>query len=259
MEPIKFNEWAELGLKKDIESIKRKMGTREPLMVSIFFELIMAIVSVLLTQLFSNSNVPTYAWVVIGVIAGLPVLGLGIYYVTIIVKKMRRIKKYKYDIKAQVDCFDNSISYWVMMGCSFLDILDGSDKLSKQEKNFYIQEINYYVNRSIFHLYEMSPIVTHIFGTNPVDAERKSKISTWRLRIVLELLKKLREDSIKHLHTIEDNEDLIKQQEKLILYYDSSMENFLMYMKNVKNEKNNSFEYDWLYEGKPVADDAVQS
>ena len=249
MEPIKFNEWAELGLKKDIESIKRKMGTREPLMVSIFFELIMVIISVLLTQLFNGSKVPTYAWVIIGIIAGFPLLALAVYYTVLLKRRISRIKKYKYDIKSKIDCFDNSICYWAMMGCSFLDIIESGNSLSDEEKNFYIQEINYYVNRSIYKLYEMSPIVTHVFLADPVLAERKNKISLGRLRIILDLLKKLREDSIKELNLIKDNQESINQQKKLITYYDGSMKNFLVCMKNAKINDDKGFDYNWSYKG----------
>ena len=49
MKRVNFSDWQEMALKKDIEQIKKKLTSQEPILFSLCWELVLALGSIILT------------------------------------------------------------------------------------------------------------------------------------------------------------------------------------------------------------------
>ena len=139
MNSVKFNDWSDLGLKKDIEQIKNKIDVQEPIVFSVGLEIAITVGAVLIDHLFDVDSIPNIIWIITSIIAISPPMVLIIRAFAKYFQRILRVKNGKYNIEKYIDTFDNSICYWAMMSCSFLNELNSNTGLSIEEKLFYYQ------------------------------------------------------------------------------------------------------------------------
>ncbi len=228
MKSVNFVDWSELALKKDIENINKKLDSQEPIFLSVCIEIVIAVGVILIDHLFDISTIPWYVWLITGLIAILPPFVLIIVALVKYIKKIIHAVKGKYNITKYVDMFDNSICYWVMMSKSFCDLLKDENKiLSKEEKMFYFQEANYYINKSIYELDEMTPIADKIFSNKNSEILRGHVISVQRFEVILNLLKSVRSDLKENSKSFGEYENCKEKQIEINLQYDKMMISFI--------------------------------
>lgn len=226
MNPIKFNEWSDLGQKKDIEMINKKIDSKEPIFLSICIEIVITVSVVLIDHLFDTNTIPIYIWIITGSIAILPptiaiIVGLYKYFARVF-----SVRKGKLHTKDYINTFDNSICYWAMMCRSFCDSLKNNN-LSNDEKMFYYQEASYYIFKSIFKLDEMAPVVNKIFTNNVEEASEKHIITISRLETIVNVLRTVSYELDLELNNISKYQDAKSKQKKLQNIYNEMMESFI--------------------------------
>lgn len=190
MNYVKFNEWSEMGLKKDIEKISKKMDSNEPVFLSICFEIVITVGVVLIDHLFDAQNIPIIAWIITAIVALIPPIIALIASVKRFISRVISVKNGQLKTIDYIDTFDNSICYWAMISRSFCNLLKKDrDNLSNDEKMFYYQEANYYIYKSILKLDEMRPISNKIFANPDDNTVGKHIITLERLETIINLLK----------------------------------------------------------------------
>lgn len=236
MKSVNFIDWSELALKKDIENINKKLDSQEPIFLSVCIEIVIAVGVILIDHLFDMSNIPWYVWLITGLIAIVPPFVLILIALIKYTKKIIHAAKREYNIAKYVDMFDNSICYWVMMSKSFCDLLkDENTILSNEEKMFYFQEANYYINKSIYELDEMTPIADKIFSNKNSEILRKHVISIQRLEVIFYLLKIVRSDLIENSKSFDEYKDCKDKQIETNLQYDKMMNGFIKKINDCYN------------------------
>lgn len=157
MKRVNFSDWQEMALKKDIEQIKKKLTSQEPVLFSLCWELILALGSIIVDHLFDTERAPQWVWIAVLVSAVVPAILILGYKVLKWINSIRLVKKGKLDIRDSVDVFDNQISYWVMLSNAYTDMLVEAPEDEKAEREFLYREGCYYNNKSMRALYEMKP------------------------------------------------------------------------------------------------------
>ena len=56
MKKVNFSDWQEMALKKDIEQIKKKLTSQEPILFSLCWELVLALGSIITDHLFDTES-----------------------------------------------------------------------------------------------------------------------------------------------------------------------------------------------------------
>lgn len=163
MNRVNFSDWQEMALKKDIEQIKKKLTSQEPVLFSLCWELVLALGSIIADHLFDTENAPEWIWFTVIALAVIPaavILGVvvGKWICSIV-----SVKKGKFNVKDSVDIFDNQISYWVMLSNAYTDMLIEDINGTNSEKEFLYREGCYYNNKSM-------------------QARRSAPADHWRLR-----------------------------------------------------------------------------
>ncbi len=225
MNNIKFNEWQEMALKKDTEAIIRKLNSQEPVFFSICWEVFLAIGVVIIDHLFNINPEDTPAWIICAVIAILPPLIIIIIKATKWIRAIRKAQAGVYNIKRFVDCFDNQICYWVMMGDSYSRILANLQGGNQAEKVFLYQEGSYYNNKSIQALYGMKPVIDKVFSNDATEVKEKSLISFFRLQNILELIKETQQTLDGNVNSMESS--FIKKQKEINDKFSREFEDFI--------------------------------
>ena len=169
MKRVNFSDWQEMALKKDIEQIKKKLTSQEPVLFSLCWELILALGSIIVDHLFDTERAPQWVWIAVLVSAVVPAILILGYKVLKWINSIRLVKKGKLDIRDSVDVFDNQISYWVMLSNAY-------------------REGCYYNNKSMRALYEMKPNFHKIFSDNPEDVLKRNLVDLERLRNLLSVM-----------------------------------------------------------------------
>ena len=113
MNRVNFSDWQEMALKKDIEQIKKKLTSQEPVLFSLCWELVLALGSIIADHLFDTENAPEWIWFTVIALAVIPaavILGVvvGKWICSIV-----GVKKGNFNVKDSVEIFDTAISYWV--------------------------------------------------------------------------------------------------------------------------------------------------
>lgn len=227
MNSIKFNDWSDLGLKKDIEQIKNKIYAQEPIVFSIGLEIVITVGAVLIDHFFDTDSIPNYVWIITSIIAITPPALLIIRAFTKYFQRIFRVKKGKYNIEKYIDTFDNSICYWAMMSCSFLNELSDNQNLTDEEKIFYYQEITYYINKIFFMLDEMSPMADKIFSDRTDIVSREKIISIKRLEVILCLLNKVYNSAEEKMNNIKTLKECVNVQKQINSKYKEMLNRFL--------------------------------
>lgn len=189
MKRVNFSDWQEMALKKDIEQIRKKINSQEPVLFSLCWELILALGSIIVDHLFDTESAPQWVWIAVLVSAVVPAILILGYKVLKWINSIRLVKKGKLDIRDSVDVFDNQISYWVMLSNAYTDMLAEAPEDEKAEREFLYREGCYYNNKSMRALYEMKPNFHKIFSDDPEDVLKKNLVDLERLRNLLGVMK----------------------------------------------------------------------
>lgn len=240
MNSIKFNDWQEMALKKDTETIIKKLDSHQPIFFSICWEIVFAVGSIMVDHLFDTTKVSNRIWLLCAIVAVLPPV---VVLVTKVVQWIFSIYKAKagiYNIKGYVDVFDNQLCYWVMMCTSYCNLLSGTRPDQKTEKIFLYQEGFYYINKSIQSLYEMKPIIDKVFSNNHNVVTKNGLIATHRLFNFLDLMKQCSVKLASGVDSIK-SEQLIQEQ---IAINDVFKQRLVLFIKDVNKLYDTSFTWD---------------
>lgn len=189
MNRVNFSDWQEMALKKDIEQIKKKLTSQEPVLFSLCWELVLALGSIIADHLFDTENAPEWIWFTVIALAVVPaavILGAvaGKWICSIV-----SVKKGKFNVKDSVDIFDNQISYWVMLSNAYTDMLLEDINGTNSEKEFLYREGCYYNNKSMQAIYAMKSNFDKIFSMDPQEVKSDSLVDMERLFNILRVMK----------------------------------------------------------------------
>ena len=208
MKNIKFNDWQEMALKKDMETIIKKLHTQEPIFFSLCWEIIIALGTIIVDHLFDTEK-NIILWVVVIVSAVLPPAVIIIYKTYKWLSSVKKVASGIYDIKDMVDTFDNQICYWVMTCNSYCNLLATMDK--KNEKIFLYQEGCYYNNKSMQTLYHMKPIIDKVFSDKKEKIIGDNIVAVYRLLSLLDMMNQNQVDLDNSIKNIK-NDPVIQEQ-----------------------------------------------
>lgn len=242
MNRVNFSDWQEMALKKDIEQIKKKLTSQEPVLFSLCWELVLALGSIIADHLFDTENAPEWIWLTVIALAVIPatvILGVvaGKWICSIV-----SVKKGKFNVKDSVDIFDNQISYWVMLSNAYTDMLLEDINGSNSEKEFLYREGCYYNNKSMQAIYAMKSNFDKIFSMDPQKVKKDSLVDMERLFNILRVMKE-QQDRL-DAAVSEISSEGIKRQCELNEKY---MDDLMKFVKdlNESNEKSRIKTFKW--------------
>lgn len=242
MNRVNFSDWQEMALKKDIEQIKKKLTSQEPVLFSLCWELVLALGSIIADHLFDTENAPEWIWLTVIALAVIPaavILGVvaGKWICSIV-----SVKKGKFNVKDSVDIFDNQISYWVMLSNAYTDMLLEDINGSNSEKEFLYREGCYYNNKSMQAIYAMKSNFDKIFSMDPQKVKEDSLVDMERLFNILRVMKE-QQDRL-DAAVSEISSEGIKRQCELNEKY---MDDLMRFVKdlNESNEKSRIKTFKW--------------
>jgi hypothetical protein len=239
---VNFSDWQEMALKKDIEQIKKKLTSQEPVLFSLCWELVLALGSIIADHLFDTENAPEWIWFTVIALAVIPaavILGVvvGKWICSIV-----SVKKGKFNVKDSVDIFDNQISYWVMLSNAYTDMLLEDINGTNSEKEFLYREGCYYNNKSMQAIYAMKSNFDKIFSMDPQKVKKDSLVDMERLFNILRVMKE-QQDRL-DATVSEISSEGIKRQRELNEKY---MDDLMKFVKdlNESNEKSRIKTFKW--------------
>lgn len=242
MNRVNFSDWQEMALKKDIEQIKKKLTSQEPVLFSLRWELVLALGSIIADHLFDTENAPEWIWFTVIALAVIPaavILGVvvGKWICSIV-----SVKKGKFNVKDSVDIFDNQISYWVMLSNAYTDMLLEDINGTNSEKEFLYREGCYYNNKSMQAIYAMKSNFDKIFSMDPQKVKKDSLVDMERLFNILRVMKE-QQDRL-DATVSEISSEGIKRQRELNEKY---MDDLMKFVKdlNESNEKSRIKTFKW--------------
>ena len=242
MNRVNFSDWQEMALKKDIEQIKKKLTSQEPVLFSLCWELVLALGSIIADHLFDTENAPEWIWFTVIALAVIPaavILGVvvGKWICSIV-----SVKKGKFNVKDSVDIFDNQISYWVMLSNAYTDMLLEDINGTNSEKEFLYREGCYYNNKSMQAIYAMKSNFDKIFSMDPQKVKKDSLVDMERLFNILRVMKE-QQDRL-DAAVSEISSEGIKRQRELNEKY---MDDLMRFVKdlNESNEKSRIKTFKW--------------
>jgi len=239
---VNFSDWQEMALKKDIEQIKKKLTSQEPVLFSLCWELVLALGLIIADHLFDTENAPEWIWFTVIALAVIPaavILGVvvGKWICSIV-----SVKKGKFNVKDSVDIFDNQISYWVMLSNAYTDMLLEDINGTNSEKEFLYREGCYYNNKSMQAIYAMKSNFDKIFSMDPQKVKKDSLVDMERLFNILRVMKE-QQDRL-DATVSEISSEGIKRQRELNEKY---MDDLMKFVKdlNESNEKSRIKTFKW--------------
>ncbi|WP_416453193.1 hypothetical protein [Faecalibacterium prausnitzii] len=242
MNRVNFSDWQEMALKKDIEQIKKKLTSQEPVLFSLCWELVLALGSIIADHLFDTENAPEWIWFTVIALAVIPaavILGVvvGKWICSIV-----SVKKGKFNVKDSVDIFDNQISYWVMLSNAYTDMLLEDINGTNSEKEFLYREGCYYNNKSMQAIYAMKSNFDKIFSMDPQKVKEDSLVDMERLFNILRVMKEQQDRLDATISEI--SSEGIKRQRELNEKY---MDDLMKFVKdlNESNEKSRIKTFKW--------------
>lgn len=231
MKNIKFNDWQEMALKKDTETIIRKLDKQEFSTLALCWEFFLVLIASIIDHLI---NINGKMWVAIIMLATIPLIVLILKNMHEFVSALKRVKAGKYNVKGMVDVFDNQICYWVMMCNSYCNLL--SDMKKKNERIFLYQEGCYYNNKSIQTLYHMKPVIHKVFSNDNKEIMENNNVAVYRLLGLLEMMNQYQLDLDRYVEDLKDD-PIIKDQMALNGEYKSWITDFINDVNNEFGEK----------------------
>lgn len=242
MNRVNFSDWQEMALKKDIEQIKKKLTSQEPVLFSLCWELVLALGSIIADHLFDTENAPEWIWFTVIALAVIPaavILGVvvGKWICSIV-----SVKKGKFNVKDSVDIFDNQISYWVMLSNAYTDMLLEDINGTNSEKEFLYREGCYYNNKSMQAIYAMKSNFDKIFSMDPQKVKEDGLVDMERLFNILRVMKEQQDRLDATISEI--SSEGIKRQRELNEKY---MDDLMKFVKdlNESNEKSRIKTFKW--------------
>ena len=242
MNRVNFSDWQEMALKKDIEQIKKKLTSQEPVLFSLCWELVLALGSIIADHLFDTENAPEWIWFTVIALAVIPaavILGVvvGKWICSIV-----SVKKGKFNVKDSVDIFDNQISYWVMLSNAYTDMLLEDINGTNSEKEFLSREGCYYNNKSMQAIYAMKSNFDKIFSMDSQKVKKDSLVDMERLFNILRVMKEQQDRLDATISEI--SSEGIKRQRELNEKY---MDDLMKFVKdlNESNEKSRIKTFKW--------------
>ena len=242
MNRVNFSDWQEMALKKDIEQIKKKLTSQEPVLFSLCWELVLALGSIIADHLFDTENAPEWIWFTVIALAVIPAaVILGVVVVKWICSIVS-VKKGKFNVKDSVDIFDNQISYWVMLSNAYTDMLLEDINGTNSEKEFLYREGCYYNNKSMQAIYAMKSNFDKIFSMDPQKVKEDSLVDMERLFNILRVMKEQQDRLDATISEI--SSEGIKRQRELNEKY---MDDLMKFVKdlNESNEKSRIKTFKW--------------
>lgn len=230
---IKFNEWQEMSLKKDVEKILSTIKDRKEIELYTLIEIFIALVALILDQ-DNGISKNIVSEIILSIAIAIPLIILGVRF---LIKKWKRhinIEKYTFAKTELVNDFDNKVCYWVMTATSFCDLL--KEKMNnlccnEVDVTFLFQEANFYVNKSIEKFREMGAVVDKIFINSNL---RSKQVNMYRLKTIISIMNNIRTDSNNMISELKINGKLdaleiciIDGQIENNNSYDEVMEHFL--------------------------------
>ena len=201
-----------MALKKDTEAIIKKLNKQQPVVYSLAWELMMAVIAIVIDHLFDQENVDPSIWkIVIGIGVIPPIIIIGGKIITFIVSSINNLKG-NYSVRHYIDLFDNQICYWVMTSNSYAKILQNIKDDNNSEKKFFYQEGCYYNNKAIHLLSEMSPYIDKIFCDDSQGIKSESLVDVYRLQSLIEVMMQQQAELDSNVKDI--TEDLAIQKQK---------------------------------------------
>jgi len=234
MKNVKFSDWQDLSLKKNIEEINKTLKKKPLLNILLLVEIVIGICALCINIIAFNYqlNISLYWFVlIIFVTIGLP---LVLFLIVKLPKQNKRFLIKKQMIKFYVDKFDNEICTYAMMANSFYEntIKEENEKI----KYFYISQSCYYVNKCINELYIMKTLIQFIFLSKKGNEKIVDK---QRLILMIKLLKETRKninDVIKNVVNKDNGlENYIAKENE---HHDLLIKDFLNSYNTLYGEKN---------------------
>ena len=189
MNKIKFTDWQNMALKKDTETILKKLNSHEPIFFSLCWEIVIAIGVVIVDHLFDTEKVGPMIWIIVAGGALLPAIFILLYKLISWSSTIVRVKRGNYSIRDFINTFDNNICYFAMTSDSYCHLLDNLQTEGNQEKVFLYQEGCYYNNKAIQELYKMKPVISKVFSKDINKAAKKRLIALYRLESLLQIMR----------------------------------------------------------------------
>lgn len=233
MKNVKFTDWQDLSLKKDIEDINRILKTKPVLNIFILVEIILGILTVGFSAIaIISSNESYFDWII-----ALIIISISTPFIIIVVIEMQKyykdkekITKKKLEIKPYVDIFDNKVTNYIMMATSMIDNLHSdSEHTSTEVRYFILSEASYLINKCIFELHRTGPFLEQIFTDN-----KENKVSPSRLHMAIKLMIKLRFDMKVDLSTIPQSKKDIVIENYLKVINEKSDKQILVFIENLQ-------------------------
>lgn len=242
MNRVNFSDWQEMALKKDIEQIKKKLTSQEPVLFSLCWELVLALGSIVADHLFDTENAPEWIWFTVIALAVIPAAVILGVVASKWICSIVSVKKGKFNVKDSVDIFDNQISYWVMLSNAYTDMLLEDINGSNSEKEFLYREGCYYNNKSMQAIYAMKSNFDKIFSMDPQKVKKDSLVDMERLFNILRVMKE-QQDRL-DAAVSEISSEGIKRQCELNEKY---MDDLMKFVKdlNESNEKSRIKTFKW--------------
>lgn len=242
MKRVNFSDWQEMALKKDIEQIKKKLTSQEPILFSLCWELVLALGSIITDHLFDTESAPEWVWIIVIILAVTPAIVILGCMAAKWVHSILRVKKGILNVKDFVDVFDNEISYWVMLSNAYTDMLTEDTNAGSSEKEFLYREGCYYNNKSMHALYAMKSNFDKVFSYNLDEVRKNNLVDMERLFNLLSVMneQQIRLDTA--VHGINSNG--IERQRELNKGYLQELKAFLTDL-NTLNRKNSHSDFIW--------------
>lgn len=225
MKEVNFSDWQEMALKKDVEQIKKKIYSQEPIFFSLCWELILVLGSIIIDHLFDTEKTPEWIWFGVIGLAVVPALAVIMYNVIKWIRLVSFVKKGNINIKGYVDLFDNQISYWVMLSNAYTDMLVREVDGTKSEKEFLYREGCYYNNKTMHAVYAMKPVFHKVFTWDLSKVRNENLVDLERLLNVIDVMyeqQKRMDNAVKGIIS-----PGIKKQQELNNSYQLELKNFL--------------------------------
>lgn len=242
MNRVNFSDWQEMALKKDIEQIKKKLTSQEPVLFSLCWELVLALGSIIADHLFDTENAPEWIWFTVIALAVAPAAVILGAVAGKWICSIASVKKGKFNVKDFVDVFDNQISYWVMLSNAYTDMLLENINGTNSEKEFLYREGCYYNNKSMQAIYAMKSNFDKIFSMDPQKVKSDSLVDMERLFNILRVMKEQQDRLDSAVSEIRS--DGIKRQRELNKEY---MDDLMAFVKdlNKSNKKSKIKTFTW--------------
>lgn len=249
MKRVNFSDWQEMALKKDIEQIKKKLTSQEPILFSLCWELVLALGSIITDHLFDTESAPELVWIIVIILAVTPAIVILGCMAAKWVHSILRVKKGILNVKDFVDVFDNEISYWVMLSNAYTDMLTEDTNAGSSEKEFLYRKGCYYNNKSMHALYAMKSNFDKVFSYNLDEVRKKNLVDMERLFNLLSVMneQQIRLDTA--VHGINSNG--IERQRELNKGYLQELKAFLTDL-NALNRKNDHSDFIWKLPGAKI-------